>query len=64
MNTTSIQKAVREAQVFIDRAKAALDEVEGSRYAGCYGLPPTAKTGALRRSSMELTRALSEMRRP
>lgn len=64
MNTTSIQKAVREAQTFIDRAKAALDEVESSRYSGCYGLPPTAKTGALRRSSMELTRALAEMRRP
>lgn len=61
MNKTGIEKAIAEAEEFIERANAALDEAIDSKYT--HSLYPTAKTGALRRQSMELTRALAEMRK-
>ena len=62
MNKTGIQKAMEAAEEFIERASAVLDEEADSKYT--HSLYPSAKTGALRRQSMELTRALAEMRKP
>ena len=56
MTQESIKEAVKQAREFIRRADATLkvDEwVTGSR-----------ESGALRRQSMELTRALAAMRKP
>jgi len=59
MKREKIETAIADAYLFIARANAALIEVEicGSWVVG------TAKSGALRRQSLELTRALSEMRK-
>jgi len=59
MTVTKIKAAIKEAQEFIKRAKAAIAEHETSdnRMWG------SKAAGALRRSSMELTRALAEMRK-
>jgi hypothetical protein len=54
----SIIKAVTAARIFINREKE-LTEAD-YKYLGIVG---TKRTSALRRASMELTRALSEMRR-
>jgi|GEM_PF-2289205 hypothetical protein len=63
MNLTTIRKAKREAEEFVRRAKVVLDVTDPSepaRSAWMFGTPDTA---ALRRQSMELTRALAEMRK-
>ena len=59
MTKESIELARIEALKFVARAEALLDETGDSPWpmAG-------AKTGALRRQSLELTRALAAMRRP
>lgn len=61
MTTTKINAAIKEAQEFIKRAKVAIAEHESS---GNYSMWGSKHTGALRRKSMELTRALAEMRKP
>lgn len=53
MYPKKIELAVREAEAFIERAKAALADQSGPK-----------EGGALRRQSMELTRALADMRKP
>lgn len=64
MNLITIRKAKREAEEFVKRAKAVLDETDPKEPAHSSWLWGTQKTGALRRQSMELTRALAEMRKP
>lgn len=54
----SIIKAVTAARIFINREKELT--ADDYKYLGIVG---TKRTSALRRASMELTRALSEMRR-
>jgi non-canonical (house-cleaning) NTP pyrophosphatase len=61
MKTEQIKAAVKDAKKFIDRANEVLKEREASSY---YGIVGTAKSGALRRASLDLTRQLSEMRKP
>lgn len=61
MTTTKINAAIKEAQEFIKRAKVAVAEHEAS--GNRYGMWGSKATGALRRSSMDLTRALAEMRK-
>lgn len=56
MNKTAIIKAVTAARIFINREK----ELTEDDYKFCAG---SKRTSALRRASMELTRALAEMRR-
>ena len=58
MTVTKIKAAIKEAQEFIKRAKVAVDEASDN-----YGMWGSKATGALRRSSMDLTRALAEMRK-
>ena len=57
MTVTKINAAIKEAQEFIKRAKVVVDEASDNRMWG------SKSAGALRRSSMELTRALAEMRK-
>jgi hypothetical protein len=63
MNLSTIRKAKREAEEFVRRAKIVLDETEPKEPANSSWMWGTANTAALRRQSMELTRALAEMRR-
>ena len=61
MNETKIRIALTKASTFINRVGKILDdERELSRIKRGYG---SMKSGALRRASMELTRALAEMRK-
>ncbi len=62
MTVKEIEKAVSEAQRFIDSAECAVKHnvtYGGSSYI-CYG----KRSGALRRASMDLTRSLADMRKP
>ena len=62
MNPTEIRIAVAAANLFIKRANDALATVDKR---GEYEFLYSGKeSGALRRSSMELTRSLASMRRP
>lgn len=58
MEREAIRKAVKEAKEFLKRANAVLDDNTAREWSG------NALTGALRRQSMELTRALAVMRKP
>ena len=58
MNKEQVAVTVKEARDFIKRAEAFIKDADQSGWTG------SAVSGALRRQSMELTRALSAMRRP
>lgn len=58
MNTKTICTAIAEAKRFLSRAKAALENYEGSEY------HESKVNGAVKRASMDLTRALADLRRP
>lgn len=59
MKREAVKKAIEEAQKFIDRAETLIeDEKDRDFFWG------SKASGATRRASMELTRALAEMRRP
>jgi len=73
MNRTTVTKAIEEARRFIERAEALLDaDAEHwdpktqTRQPSKWRFPFDApkQSGACRRASMDLTRALAEMRRP
>ena len=59
MNAASIKKARDEAKRFMALVQPALDHEEGE----VRNWPSPARS-ALRRASMDLTRALADMRRP
>jgi hypothetical protein len=61
MNAQTMAKAKREANRFLD----AIAAVELTRKVPPpeWSLVPSKETGALRRASMDLTRALAELRR-
>lgn len=61
MTKRTIMKAMKEAREFISRGNDLLTDHEASRLMEYSG---NSKTGSLRRQSMELTRALSDMRKP
>lgn len=61
MTKERIEKAIEEATEFIARAKVV---VGSGSYVEDMWWPPKTESGALRRQSMELTRALVEMRKP
>ena len=60
MTDEKILNAIREAERFIRKAKSARGAFADNKYAW----NGTKETGACRRASMDLTRALAEMRRP
>jgi hypothetical protein len=59
MTEKTIKVAVEEAKEFIKRATIVLGDEETVKYLGITG---NKTTGALKRQSLELTRALSRMR--
>lgn len=65
MNIENIKKAKQEALRFVERADALLQERkkydEGEKKY-CFNAPK--ESGAVRRASLDLTRALAEMRKP
>lgn len=66
MNAQSVQDAMEAATTFLKKAENVLDEVERRKgdkgYSSVfYG---SKETGALRRASMDLTRALADLRKP
>ena len=60
MNTRTLQAAIAEAERFLDLARELQAEQRG---ASVYFTASKA-TGATRRASMDLTRALADLRRP
>jgi hypothetical protein len=77
MNRTTVTAAIDEAERFIKRAKVLLatdvQHYERNRNTGEYGYVKSKwkhstdapkQTGAVKRASMDLTRALAEMRKP
>lgn len=60
MKTDDIETAISEAKRFIVRAERALNDLNTVEYAW-NGTPATA---ACKRASMDLTRALADMRNP
>lgn len=62
MNADNIRWARAVAERFCGAADVVIDELQGDQ-GGAY-ITGTKKSGALRRASMELTRALANMRRP
>ena len=59
MNEHTLKEAVSEAERFLKRAKELQDLLKDKPHA-FYG---TKETGAVRRASMDLSRALSDLRR-
>jgi len=57
MDDYGIKRAVAAAQVFIERSEELVGKEE-------WRIVGTKASGALRRASLELTRALADMRRP
>ena len=55
-----INKAIHEAEKFIETADKWVDRLDEDKYAQ-FG---SKEGGACKRSSLDLTRALSEMRKP
>lgn len=62
MNKAGVEKAKAEAERFIALAQEVFDADKDGQH-GEYGYWASKKTGALRRASMDLTRALAEMRK-
>ena len=58
MTKEKVKEAIYEAERFITKAKLALEKTEGKNY-----LYANKENGACRRSSMDLTRALAELRK-
>ena len=61
MNQKTLQAAISEAQRFLDLAK---DLHMQSAHIDWIDIQGTARSGAVRRASMDLTRALADLRRP
>jgi hypothetical protein len=62
MRKEPIEKVIEEAKHTIEAAEEVLREAEERGYK--YGIWGSKATGTLRRRSMDLTRALAEMRKP
>ncbi len=58
MEIEKVEEAIYEARRFIDKANLALQRVSNSKYFYC-----NKETAACRRSSMDLTRSLAELRK-
>ena len=67
MNRDKLQIAIDEAQRFIERAQAAHNGFEWRKFAnrdgGYWVHNDTRQTAAAKRASMDLTRALAEIRK-
>jgi hypothetical protein len=63
MNSDKLNEACCEAQRFLRRV-AELIEAEGKRKRNNYHYSCPKQSGAVRRASLDLTRALAELRKP
>ena len=63
MNQINLQKAKAEAIRFLDRVKD-LETCDSFGMVGARYYYPSKHTGAVKRASLDLTRALAEMRKP
>jgi len=61
MNTRTLQAAIAEAERFLDLARELQAQCNHASWSLVHG---TRASGATRRASMDLTRALSDLRRP
>jgi hypothetical protein len=61
MNIQTLNRAIAEAERFIESAKEVRQQAEHTDWLWVTG---TRFTGACKRASMDLTRALSDLRRP
>lgn len=61
MTQAQVKIAVAEAERFLDRAKVVLGQLSAERYDLSW--TPAKERAALRRASLDLTRALAQMRR-
>ena len=61
MNPKTLQAAIIEAERFLDLAKELHMQ---SAHVNWMDIQGTARSGAVRRASMDLTRALTDLRRP
>jgi hypothetical protein len=62
MNIRTLQAAITEAERFLDLARELQAEHRGS--ASTVFITASRTSGATRRASMDLTRALADLRRP
>lgn len=67
MNRDTLNKAISEAERFLKAAKACRNDEEphndgANRYV--FSSYPSKSSGACKRASMDLTRALADLRRP
>ena len=60
MNDATLRKAEQEAKRFLEAAKVMRAELPRDGYP----IVGTRNSGAVRRASMDLTRALADLRRP
>lgn len=63
MNTQTLQAAIADAERFLDLARKLQIEQRAGGSGGGY-FTASRITGATRRASMDLTRALADLRRP
>ena len=61
MTEESIKRAIEEADRFLRAAKSAQKRIRDDKFALISG---SKENGAAKRASLDLTRALAEMRRP
>lgn len=61
MNIRTLQAAITEAERFLDLARELQAQAKSTDWSYIQG---TAASGATRRASMDLTRALADLRRP
>jgi len=61
MNLRKLETAMAEAKRFLAKAKVLKDRMDGDT---SYYWMGTKESGAVKRSSMDLTRALAELRKP
>lgn len=62
MNHLSVCKALEEAKRFVRNAEEWMEAFDTRNRDHCFNAPKPS--GATRRASMDLTRALAEMRKP
>jgi hypothetical protein len=64
MTPDKMRAAMREAERFLRLAREAFKSGPLTRENGGEWFNPSKETGAVKRASMDLTRALADMRRP
>lgn len=64
MNRDKIAAAVAEARRFIERVEALPEQATYEAFGHTYSCHYPKEQGAIRRASMDLTRALADLRRP